>query len=546
MAALLAALLAATSGAAAGPHDGDIAALQSQIAGVEGEIADAQARIGTIEAEIAALNDLLDQGDQAVDELEAAVAEAEARIDAEERQLRLLPVRIELLADVVIDHYLQLEEPTQVRHAMAIDSYVQNDERMNAVLTQSAELTGEALDGLRTQMMYEAVIDSATDDLAQVYAHLRLDSDRALTLYDLVAASEDRHRVAVDDRQRGLDEIPVVEGRIASSEGEITDAAGRIDAARAEIEQLAASIADTRAEIARLESLNVAKAWTGRQGWDVDRPALAVKIDNATSARPQTAINDADVVYEEKVEAGLTRFIAVFQTTSPGTVGPVRSARTSDPILLVGFDRPLFAFSGANRGTNEAIDASSLVDVGWDEASSAYWRSSHRRPPHNLYASTDRLWAEHPDRTDRSPAPFEFGWQGQPLHGSANPASGVTIDFGRLTADYAWNGSGWERSTNGQAHTDADGVRVAPANVVVQFVEYGWSAADSRSPEARTVGSGTAWVFTAGHLIVAEWHRPDPGRPATITVDGEVVLLQPGNTWVALADADRPGNVSWR
>ncbi len=296
MAALLAALLAATSGAAAG---------------------------------------------QAVDELEAAVAEAEARIDAEERQLRLLPVRIELLADVVIDHYLELEEPTQVRHAMAIDSYVQNDERMNAVLTQSAELTGEALDGLRTQMMYEAVIDSATDDLEQVYAHLRLDGDRALTLYDLVATSEDRHRVAVDDRQRGLDEIPVVEGRIASSEGEITDAAGRIDAARAEIEQLAASIADTRAEIARLESLNVAKAWTGRQGWDVDRPALAVKIDNVTSARPQTAINDADVVYEEKVEAGLTRFIAVFQTTSPGTVGPVRSARTSDPILLVGFDRPL-------------------------------------------------------------------------------------------------------------------------------------------------------------------------------------------------------------
>ena len=87
---------------------------------------------------------------------------------------------------------------------------------------------------------------------------------------------------------------------------------------------------------------------------------------------------------------------------------------------------------------------------------------------------------------------------------------------------------------------------MAPTNVVVQFTTYGKSAADSRSPEARTTGSGTAWVFTAGHLMVAEWNRPDPGRPATITIDGEPVLLQPGRTWVALADAARPGNVAWR
>jgi hypothetical protein len=46
--------------------------------------------------------------------------------------------------------------------------------------------------------------------------------------------------------------------------------------------------------------------------------------------------------------------------------------------------------------------------------------------------------------------------------------------------------------------------------------------------------------------MVAEWNRPDPGRPATITIDGEPVLLQPGRTWVALADAARPGNVAWR
>lgn len=540
------AALSASTVAGAGPHDGDIAALRSGIGSEEAEIGLLEQQIGLLEQGITDLRSLVAEGDQAVVNLEFGIAEAEARIATEDQELEILPVRIELLADLVIEHYLALNEPTMVRHVMAIDSYVKNDERMNAVLTQSAEITGEALDNLRTQMLYEAVIDAASDDLDRVYAHLRLDGDRALSLYDLVASSEERRRLAVDDRDEGIATLPTMEGRIASSEDEIASARTGIAAVQDQIAGVRGSIATTLAEIARLESLNVAHTWTGLQGRDVHRPALAVKIDNASAARPQTGINEADVVYEEIVEAGLTRFIAVFQTTSPGTVGPVRSGRTSDPILLEGFDRPLFAYSGANRGTNQAIDASPLVSVGYDDASSAYWRSSSRRAPHNLYASTDSLWAIHADRTDISPAPFTFGWDGQPLPESAIAVEGVSIDFGRVVTDYAWDGSGWQRSTNGAAHHDAAGVRVAPTNVVVQFTPYGRSAADNRSPEALTVGSGTAWVFTAGHLIVAEWHRSDPGRPATIILDGEPVLLRPGRTWVALPDASQPGSVAWR
>ena len=540
------ATLAAVTVAGAGPHDGDIAALRSGIGTEEAEIGLLEQQVGLLEQQITDLRSLVAEGDQAIVNLESYIAEAEARIAVEDQELEILPVRIELLADLVIAHYLELAEPTTVRHVMAIDSYVKNDERMNAVLTQSPEITGEALDNLRTQMLYEAVIDAASDDLDRVYAHLRLDGDRALSLYDLVASSEERRGLAVDDRDEGVATLPTVEDRIASSEDEIASARTEIGAAQDQIAGVREAIAATLAEIARLESLNVAHTWTGLQGRDAHRPALAVKIDNASAARPQTGINEADVVYEEIVEAGLTRFIAVFQTTSPGTVGPVRSGRTSDPILLEGFDRPLFAYSGANSGTNQAIDASPLVDVGYNDASSAYWRSSSRRAPHNLYASTDRLWAIHADRTDLSPAPFTFGWDGQPLPESAIAAEGVSIDFGRVVADYAWDGSGWRRSTNGVAHHDAAGVRVAPANVVVQFTPYGRSAADNRSPEAQTVGSGTAWVFTAGHLIVAEWHRSDPGRPATITLDGEPLLLRPGRTWVALPDASQPGSVAWR
>jgi len=60
-----------------------------------------------------------------------------------------------------------------------------------------------------------------------------------------------------------------------------------------------------------------------------NRPALVVKIDNHAEARPQTGLNQADVVYEEEVE-GITRFFTVFHSQIPGPVGPIRSARTQE------------------------------------------------------------------------------------------------------------------------------------------------------------------------------------------------------------------------
>ncbi|MEP7046469.1 MAG: DUF3048 domain-containing protein, partial [Ilumatobacteraceae bacterium] len=77
------------------------------------------------------------------------------------------------------------------------------------------------------------------------------------------------------------------------------------------------------------------------------RTALVVKIDNHPDARPQSGLNQADIVFEENVEQ-LTRFAAVFQTTAPDPVGPIRSGRTQDVELLGSLNKPIFAWSGGN------------------------------------------------------------------------------------------------------------------------------------------------------------------------------------------------------
>ena len=62
-------------------------------------------------------------------------------------------------------------------------------------------------------------------------------------------------------------------------------------------------------------------------GESLRRPALSIKIENTPEARPQTSLDAADVVFEEVTEGEITRFVAVFNSTIPDVIGPIRSVR---------------------------------------------------------------------------------------------------------------------------------------------------------------------------------------------------------------------------
>ena len=129
----------------------------------------------------------------------------------------------------------------------------------------------------------------------------------------------------------------------------------------------------------------------GTPGRVPERAALAVKIDDTEQGRPQSGLAEADVVFEEMVEGGLTRLLAVYQSRDPGTVGPVRSARSTDLSILAELGRPLFAWSGANPTFAAAVRGADIVDVGFGAAPDAYRRASGRPAPYNLYAAPGLL-----------------------------------------------------------------------------------------------------------------------------------------------------------
>jgi hypothetical protein len=270
----------------------------------------------------------------------------------------------------------------------------------------------------------------------------------------------------------------------------------------------------------------------------IDQPALVVKIDNADQgARPQVGINQADVVYEERVEGGVTRFLTVFHSQDSQPIGPVRSGRSTDIPIFSALNRPMFAWSGSNEFMAAEIRASDMVDVGHTPAVDQYFREGSRRAPHNLFINGYQAMVD-THREDAGAPPALFAFRAADAEAVGEPVSHVDLSFGgsgAVPVTYDWDGSGWARGQSGRPHVDGADVQVAPPNVVVQFVEYTGYPRGRHIPVGQTVGEGEVWVLTDGVRIVGRWVKPTPDAVTQYLLpDGSPIELTPGRTWVAL------------
>ncbi|MDH4170590.1 MAG: DUF3048 domain-containing protein [Acidimicrobiia bacterium] len=288
---------------------------------------------------------------------------------------------------------------------------------------------------------------------------------------------------------------------------------------------------------------------TGRDLTDeslLDRPAFATKIDNDDLARPQDGISRADVIFELLIENSTSRFLAVFHSDVPDETGPTRSARSSDIDILAALGTPVFAFAGSNPGVATELRSAEaegvMVSINVDSVGPP---SSFRDPdrtgaagaPHNLIAVPSETIVTAGGEPG-SPDPI-LAYRAPDEVGEAGPGGGIELTIGqRNRAVFLWGGGldGWGRYQNDSAQVDSEGTHVAPANVVVLEVEYGTSVADRASPQARTVGTGAAVVARNGEIVEGTWTRGADADPFQLTdASGDLILLDPGQTWIGLA-----------
>jgi hypothetical protein len=277
------------------------------------------------------------------------------------------------------------------------------------------------------------------------------------------------------------------------------------------------------------------------------RPAQAVKIDNVEPARPQTGLNSADIVFEEIINDGETRFAAVFQSQSVDTVGPVRSGRHPDIEILEAFDHPLFVWSGGNGGVTYYIQKSQLVDLSANHTS-GYYRRAGRRRPWNLYTSSEAMWSHTPADFHVPPQVFKYLRPDEPIQ-NGQPATTITVsmDSTQIRWEYDSDTGLYYRFQDGGPHNTEDAGQVTTNNVVLMMCNYLPSPIDARTPDAQTLGSNPVYVFTGGTVRVGSWLRfasTDPYQFYDNFTDLNPIKLQPGRTWVEFP-RNIEGSASW-
>ncbi|QAY69923.1 DUF3048 domain-containing protein [Xylanimonas protaetiae] len=274
------------------------------------------------------------------------------------------------------------------------------------------------------------------------------------------------------------------------------------------------------------------------------RPALAVKVENAREARPLTGLEKADTVWEQTVEGGITRFVAVYQSQLPDTVEPVRSVRPMDAGIVAPLGG-LLAFSGGQaRFVNEVRDAGVQI-VSMDAGNGGFSRDRSRRAPHNVVGNIQTFLGQaRDDRKVPPPAQFAFAKPGEPSSAetAGTPASLLDITFSRMQrTKWSWDAASgtWQRSDGDTPSVSSAGVRLAATNVValtVNQVDTGTvDPSGTAVLETKMVDSGEGFVASAGKTVPVHWSKPAVDAPLLLTAaDGSPITLQPGNTWVQL------------
>ena len=273
------------------------------------------------------------------------------------------------------------------------------------------------------------------------------------------------------------------------------------------------------------------------------RPALAIKIENSVDARPQTGLDQADNVWEQVVEGGITRFVAVYHSQVPTEVGPIRSVRPMDPAIAAPL-HGLIAFSGGQGPFVQALKDAGLQTISMDAGADGFYRKSGvGRAPHNVYGTPQTFWDQADANHSAAPqAQFVLARTAEAATAVASgaPASTVAVKLsGGSHPTWTWDAgtSTFLRSEGTKPAVVRSGVRLSATNVVtlsVQLIDSGTiDPAGNPVPETVLDGSGEGTLSTGGKFVAVTWTKTAKDAVLTIaTADGATATLAPGNTWI--------------
>jgi hypothetical protein len=280
-----------------------------------------------------------------------------------------------------------------------------------------------------------------------------------------------------------------------------------------------------------------------------EKPVLAIKIENDPTVRPQYALDMADLVFEELVEGGMTRFVSIFQSEIPEEAGPIRSGRHVDASLVSPI-ADYFVFSGAARATlshfSQVIPGSVVLST---EGAPGMHRTNYHRPPHNLFIYPQELIDSNKAAVSKTDGFFV-----KPTTETAPSGTAITkiaVDFSPATIpNWTWDAatSLWLRDDGKKPHMASSGKQLSATSLVViraTETDAGYKGSTGGYvPRTVVTGTGEGYLVVGDTMTEITWSKADDVAQMTLTDEaGNVVHPAPGKTWVEVITTS--GDVSF-
>ncbi|WP_338471591.1 DUF3048 domain-containing protein [Niallia sp. XMNu-256] len=270
---------------------------------------------------------------------------------------------------------------------------------------------------------------------------------------------------------------------------------------------------------------------------EIQGRAVAVMINNHPLARPQSGLNQADIVFELLAEGKVTRFLAIFQSEKPNKVGPVRSARKYYIELAKGYDS-LFVAHGYSPEAEQMLKHGFIDHInGMQHDGTLFKRAKNRKAPHNSYIYFDDIVkGANKNNYDMNQAPNSLDFLSDKEIETLVGEQAISIDISyndsafNSKLEYDEDLKKYERYSAGKLTVDYDSDEPVLIDNLLVIETSHKVIDDAGRREIDLTSGGKGYLFQKGKMITVEWKNVE-GRILPY-YNGVKAELVPGRTWV--------------
>lgn len=309
--------------------------------------------------------------------------------------------------------------------------------------------------------------------------------------------------------------------------------------------------------------------WTGEKNDQAysDIRATAIMINNISSARPQRGLSQASILFESKVEGGITRLMAIFEDYREleGDVGPVRSGR--DQFLQWAMPmQALYCHIGRSGITQTYIDSFEYNDFDIDGQNRVFTYRRNRpgyATEHTSYTNTEKLQAaidKYEYDMDKKYGSTVFNFVRYDENGGWRELSGNAVDdisivhsevyrtyfaYDEITQKYMMSMYNGSKGVREQTVDENNGQQLGFENVIVAFADitkYPYPGGGKGDPNYQKVDlsyGGLGYYFSNGRMEPIRWFKGAASRALRFTdMDENPLYLNCGKTYIGFVDLD--------